>query len=226
MQDVLGRKIDVRRQKTALIETLSTAALSLVISGGTSVTVLLGKIKTPFTIQKIPNPGPDVAAYAISGRNSYALESENYKDQERLDYDLATASLKEQEALVGNTASVRLAQLAYDAKINGKLNWKNPEHRQAYLRLQREKMNADPKNGPMFKKIVNMASGLTNFDQFAKSYSVPNNPEVVNGLKTFYEGGRDAYGQKRSPGDVGLLYEMISDPTKYIGTASMVRVEM
>ena len=41
MKDVMGRKIDVRRQKTALIETLSAAAISLLISGGTSVTVLL-----------------------------------------------------------------------------------------------------------------------------------------------------------------------------------------
>jgi len=62
--------------------------------------VLFGKIKTPFTIQKIPNPGNNVAAYAISGQNSYTLESENDKDQNRLDYDLATASLNERQALV------------------------------------------------------------------------------------------------------------------------------
>ena len=71
-----------------------------------------------------------------------------------------------------------------------------------------------------------MASGFTNFDQFARAYSLPRDADVSNALKTFYEGGRDAYGQKRAPGDVGLLYEMISDPNKYIGTASMVRVEM
>jgi len=33
MKDVYGRTIDVRRQKTAIAETLSVAALSLLISG-------------------------------------------------------------------------------------------------------------------------------------------------------------------------------------------------
>jgi len=164
--------------------------------------VLFGKIKTPFTIQRIANPGNNVAAYVISGQNSYTVESRNYKDQERLDYDLATATLKERQALVGNTASVARAQLEYDTITNGKLNWKNPTHREAYLRLQRNTLNADPKNGPMFKTFVNMTSGFTNFEQFAKSYSVPNDPQVINGLKIFYEGGSDAYGKKRSPGDV------------------------
>jgi|GEM_PF-3084843 len=87
-------------------------------------------------------------------------------------------------------------------------------------------MNADPKNGEMFKTFVNMAGGQKNIDEFASAYSLPADTSVRQALNTFYEGGRDAYGKKRAPGDVGLLYEMISDPNKYSGTASMVRVNM
>ncbi len=226
MKDVYGRKIDVRRQKTALAETLSVAALSLLISGWQSVTVLFGKIKTPFTIQKTPNPGRDVASYIISGQNSYSLESQNSKDQERLDYDLATASLKERQELVGNTSSIERAKLEYDVITGWKMNWKNRQHRASYLRLQRNTINAEPQNGPMFKTFVNMACSVTSIDEFASTYSLPQDPEVRKGLNTFYEGGIDSYGRKRSPADFNLLYEMLSDSNKYIGTASMVRVEM
>jgi hypothetical protein len=39
-----------------------------------SVSILLGKIKTPFNIQKIRNPGNDVAAYVISGVDAREIE--------------------------------------------------------------------------------------------------------------------------------------------------------
>lgn len=224
VRDVLNGSFVSKRRKSAVIETLSIAALSLVMSGGQSVSVLFGKIKTPFTIQEVPNPGRDVAAYVIYEMSAQELEWKREQAQEQVDYEAASASKDELKALKTRWDTQKYT-LEYNALTqNGKkLDWRKPSHREAYLRLLRSQVFDNPQAGPIFKKFVSMVTSVTSFDNFARSYTLPRDPDVAKWIRAFYEGWEDAYGKKRKPADLQILWDMLTDRNKYIGASSMVR---